>query len=79
MIFENLKFLVIWRLYQHFVFVFAKKIPNFQIFKKPEYRYWYVRIVSEECMWQVSSSSVQKRCFYSILNVKNGNFSGHLT
>ena len=29
-------------------------------------------------MYQVSSHSLHKRCFYSILNVKNGYFSGHL-
>ena len=29
-------------------------------------------------MYQVSSHSLHKHCFYSILNVKNGYFSGHL-
>ena len=35
------------------------------------------RIASKECMYQVSNNSLHIRCYYSILNVKNGFFSGH--
>ena len=35
-------------------------------------------MASKECMYQVPSNFLQKHCFYSILNVKNGYFSGQL-
>ena len=34
---------------------------------------------SKECMYQVASHSLNKRCFYSILNVKMATFQGCIT
>ena len=63
-IFEILKMLEILRFFQHF---FWQLIP--QITKFSEKRNICAIIASKECMYQVSSNSVQKR-FYGILNVK---------
>ena len=72
--FEILKILGICRFFQQFYFYFYKKSPkNFE--KKMNI---CTRRASKECMYQVSSHSLHKRCFDSILNVKNGYFSGHL-
>ena len=69
--FENFEIL---RFFQHFFLFLQNNPPKFQIKK----RNISTRRASKECMYQVSSNSPQKRGFYSILNVKNGFFSGHL-
>ena len=67
------KFWNFWDFCQNFCFIFAKKSPKFK--KKQNI---CTRRASKECMYQVSSNYLHKRCFYCILNVKNGYFSGHL-
>ena len=68
------KFWKFWKFRNIFNFLFLQK-KNSTFSKK---RNICTRRVSKECMYQVSSDSLHKRCFYSILNVKNGYFSGHL-
>ena len=73
--FEILNSLETLRFFQRFFFIFSKNSRKFKMFKK---RNICNRRSSKECMFQVSSNFLQKRVFYSILNVKNGYFSGHL-
>ena len=55
-------------------FLFLQKIrPNFKTIKN---RNICTRRASKECMYQVSSNSLHKRCFYSILNVTIATFQG---
>ena len=61
-------------IFQHYSY-FCKKIPKIQNVQK---RNICARRASEECMYQVSSNSLQKRGFYSVLESENGHFSGHL-
>ena len=56
-------------------FIFQKIPANFKIFKK---RNLWTRRHSKECMYQVSSNSLNKCGFYSTLNLKIGYFSWHL-
>ena len=57
-------------------FIIFTKIPQISNFSKN--RNTSTIRASIECMYQVSSHSLHKSCLYSILNVKNGYFSGHL-
>ena len=74
--FRNFKIFEILRFNIFYIYIFFfKNPPKFQIFKN---RNICTRRDSKECMYQVSSNYLQRRGFYSTLNVKNGYFSGHL-
>ena len=77
---RSLGFLKVWK-FRKFLFspcflFLQKKNPQISKFSKK----WDIcgRRTSKECMYQVSSNSLHKGCFYSILNVKKAYFSGHL-
>ena len=65
-----------FEVFSTFFFYFFKKSPQISKFSKN--RNICTRRDSKECMYQVSSNSLDKCGFYSTLNVKNGYFSGHL-
>ena len=73
-----LKFWKFWKFLDFFIvfYFYQKKSPQNSKFSKK--RSICTRRASKVCMYQVSSHSLHKRCFYSILIVKNGYFSGHL-
>ena len=85
-----LKFWKCWKFGDFFniLFLFLQKIAQISKFSKNQNT--CTRRASKKCMYQVSSHSgtpqntnhrhhsLHKRCFYSILNVKNCYFSGHL-
>ena len=76
-IFEILKILEIFEIFQHCFLFFKKKTdPNFKSSKNGIYV--LEETLKNVCTYQVSSNSLQKRGFYSTLNVKNSYFSGHL-
>ena len=68
------KYWKFWDVFQYFLSL-QKIPPNFKIFKN---RNTCTRKSPKNCMYQVSRNSRHKRCFYTILNVKNGYFSGYL-